>query len=163
MQKFEDLEKIAPGISMLSEEDHIAIQRFTILWSLFEAKFLGYWGSSQIISANVTKLDDSIFDKLWFEDELTYFKNRYYVENKFTDHFPNLNLRKSDNLELVQSVLSSINNTPKEQLVACLTIVYRFRNNLFHGTKWAYGIQDQQANFNNSVSLLKKCIQQFDI
>ena len=84
MQKFEDLEKIAPGISMLSEEDHIAIQRFTILWSLFEAKFLGYWGSSQIISANVTKLDDSIFDKLWFEDELTYFKNRYYVENKLS-------------------------------------------------------------------------------
>ena len=163
MQQFEDLERIAPGISMLSEADHIAIQRFTILWSLFEAKFLEYWASSQKISDNVNQLDDSIFEELWFENELSYFKNRYYEENDFSYHFPNLNLRNNDNLELVQRVLSGNDSTLKEQLITCLTIVYRFRNNLFHGTKWAYGIQDQQPNFNTSVSLLKKCIQQFGI
>lgn len=158
MEQFSDLEAIAPGISLLSEEDHIAIQRFTILWSLFEAKFLDCWGSVQGISENVNGLDEELFRYSWFENELTFFKNRYYAENEFTNHFTNLNFRRRDNESLVKDVLSNENKNSKDQLIACLIIVYRFRNNLFHGNKWAYGVYGQENNFNNSASLLKKCI-----
>jgi hypothetical protein len=36
-----------------------------------------------------------------------------------------------------------------EVAAALLIIVYRLRNNLFHGVKWAYEIQGQLENFNH--------------
>ncbi|TQP65516.1 hypothetical protein [Vibrio cholerae] len=163
MKEFEDLERVAPGIGMLDTNDHIAIQRFTITWSIFEAKFLSYFASVSKICERVDALEADVIDKAWFKDELDYFKNRYIDEHGFTRHFEKLNLRKNDNQPLVEAVLTGKNNDLKDQLKACLIIVYRYRNNLFHGDKWSYAIQGQQRNFNCSVELLKKCITQFRI
>jgi hypothetical protein len=42
---------------------------------------------------------------------------------------------------------------------ALLIIVLRYRNNFFHGIKWAYGLRDQLNNFNNANLLLMKMIE----
>lgn len=41
-----------------------------------------------------------------------------------------------------------------ECAAAALIIVYRFRNNLFHGTKWGYGIRGQFDNFRHANDVL---------
>lgn len=163
MNEFEDLESVAPGIRSLSQEDHTAIQRFTIIWSIFEAKFLTYAASSRRIGVHVDELADEVFNDAWFEDELGYFKSRYVNQHGVTQYFTGLNLRPNDNRTLVEDVLLGNVTDARSQLKACLIITYRFRNNLFHGSKWTYAIQGQQDNFNHAVELLKKCILKFRI
>ena len=163
MNEFEDLESVAPGIRSLSQEDQIAIQRFTIIWSIFEAKFLSYAASSRRIGVRVDELADEIFNEAWFEDELNYFKTRYVNQHGLTQYFTGLNLRSNDNRTSVEDVLMGNVTDGRSQLKACLIITYRFRNNLFHGDKWAYAIQGQQDNFNHAVELLKKCVLKFRI
>jgi len=63
-------------------------------------------------------------------------------------------LRENDNEPLVVSVLKGENNNPADIVGALLIIVFRLRNNLFHGAKWAYGIAGQLDNFSNANEVL---------
>ena len=49
--------------------------------------------------------------------------------------------------------------TPKEVATVILIIVYRIRNNLFHGEKWSYGLQGQLNNFKHANEALMKAIE----
>jgi hypothetical protein len=159
--ELEDIEEIAPGVAGLSPEEHEALQRFTLLWTLFEAQILETNASVKKITKKVNDLEPNILEGQWFQKQLEYFSNRY-IENGETNYrFENLHLRKSDGQELVRSVLVGENKDLNAQLIACLTIVYRFRNNYFHGLKWAYEIQEQYDNFSHSANLLKKCLKIF--
>ena len=40
-----------------------------------------------------------------------------------------------------------------------LIIVYRFRNNLFHGLKWSYNLQGQLENFMHANKALKRAVE----
>jgi hypothetical protein len=42
-----------------------------------------------------------------------------------------------------------------DTLIGCLAILFRYRNNLFHGEKWEHELQDQQENFEHSTALLR--------
>jgi hypothetical protein len=79
----------------------------------------------------------------------------------FTHHFKHLNLRPADQPGVVQSVLDG-NNDPRDQLPIVLMIVWRFRNNLFHGEKWAYQLQDQLSNFTHANAVLMPCWNDMD-
>ena len=46
-----------------------------------------------------------------------------------------------------------------EVAAALLIIVYRFRNNLFHGVKWAYEIRGQFENFSYANAVLMQAIE----
>ena len=152
----EDIEIIAPGIANLSQEELEAIQRFTLLWSLFEAQKLDRRASVRKITEKVEQL---AINERWFQEYLTYFSERY-IENGETNYrFGHLHIRNNDNPERVVNVLTGNNDDIKEQLITCLTIVYRFRNNFFHGEKWAYNLQGQLENFTKSASLLKACLE----
>ena len=72
-------------------------------------------------------------------DQVVCFTRRRYVANgRFTQHLTHLHLRPADQPILVQSVLDGSNNDPRDQLLAVMIIVWRFRNNMLHGEKWAY-------------------------
>ena len=43
-----------------------------------------------------------------------------------------------------------------------LIIVFRFRNNLLHGVKWAYQIQGQLENFCHANAVLMRAIELHD-
>jgi hypothetical protein len=89
-----------------------------------------------------------------FQEHIDHFQSRYYQNNQFTFHFPHLRLRQNDNPNLARSVLRKQNTNIGDMIAALLIIVYRLRNNLFHGNKWAYEIRDQRDNFNHANSLL---------
>lgn len=155
------LKEKAPGFRELPDEDRQVIFQFCILWSLFEAKALQTRASAYAILAlaheraateqlNVTEL----------EPPLQYFRQRYFVDGAFTDAFNRLRLRGNDNRELVRQVLQSANNNPADKVAVLLIVIYRLRNNLFHGVKWADNIRGQRDNFNHANSALMVAYEQ---
>jgi len=163
MNPVEWLSARAPGFSGLSHEERDAIMHFSLLWSFFESEVL----NTQASAASILRVAQS-----WersgrlaaaaFDASLRYFRARYFQNGKATEHFADLHLRGNDNQPLVEAVLSGKATSPAENAAAVLIVVYRFRNNLFHGVKWAYGIRDQIGNFTHANAALMRAIELHD-
>lgn len=78
-----------------------------------------------------------------FDDCLAYFRDRHIQKGEFTGHFAGLHFRNNDHQELVKAVLKGENKGAGDTAAALLIIVYRLRNNLLHGVKWAYELRGQ--------------------
>lgn len=154
------LEARAPGFSDLPDPDRLAIFDFAFLWSLFEAQVMDNFARADRIRekmdawAAAGTLRADLYDA-----ELAYFRNRYFADGKLTRHFPFLDLRPSDHPDLVQAVIEGANNDPRDRMLALLMIVWRLRNNLFHGAKWAYGLRDQHENFTHANQVLMRLLE----
>lgn len=150
----------APGFRDLSGDERDAIMQFSLLWSLFEAKALKTHGNAASILAAARRwAKKGLLTGDSFNPELAYFQNRYYAEGDFTYHFHNLHLRPSDEPDLVKRVLKNEGADLAEVAAALLIIVYRFRNNLLHGVKWAYEIRGQFENFRHANAILMQAIE----
>jgi hypothetical protein len=153
------LEK-APGFQVLPEQDRNEIFNFTFLWSLFEAQVMDNFARADRIGVKVDEWREAgTLSADQYDTELAYFRNRYYKNGEFTHHFPHLQLRPSDQPDIVQSVLNGTNNDPRDRLLTVLMIVWRFRNNLFHGQKWTYQLQDQFSNFTHANQVLMRLLE----
>ena len=142
------LQEYAPGFQALSDAERQIITEFSFLWSLFEAKALNENGSaSAIVASSARWARGGLLTTETFGKELAYFRNRYVANSQFTYHFDHLHLRANDAPRLVVKVLKGEDATPESIAAGVLIIVYRFRNNLFHGLKWAYELQGQFENF----------------
>ena len=139
----------------LTGDDIENVRNFSILWNLFEGLVCNR-------NASIIALENAVSDmqnrnKLVIDDYnkfLKYFSNRY-IENGETNHrFDRLNLRRGDKPELVEAVLKGNEIAPEKVLLAILIIVYRYRNNLFHGEKSIYDLPNQIDNFKNANQLL---------
>ena len=69
---------------------------------------------------------------------------------QFTPLFYELRVAEDDQ-ELVKKFIRGQLKDKAEILSALLIIVYRLRNNLFHGEKWASGIRKQPFRHANDV------------
>jgi hypothetical protein len=157
MNPEEWLSQNAIGYSSLDEFGRSAIANFSLLWSLFEANKFERNANPTRILAKVNQWHAAgVLDIAAFSAALAYFRTRYYENGKHTHHFESLNFRPRDRRGLVARVMSGKARTDSEVVSALLLIVYRLRNNLFHGEKWAYGIAGQRPNFEcaNSVLML---------
>jgi hypothetical protein len=150
----------APGFQALPEEDRDAIFIFTFLWSLFEAQVMGNFARANLIRAKVDEWSAAgTLDVDQYDGELAYFRQRYFANGEFTHHFAHLHLRRADQPDLVRSVLDGSNNDARDCLLTVLTIVWRFRNNLFHGEKWSYRLEGQLANFTHANAALMRILE----
>ncbi|MEN1522751.1 hypothetical protein AAIH38_34860, partial [Pseudomonas aeruginosa] len=105
----------------------------------FEAQIMGNSARADRIRERVDAwAADGTLEAGIYDAELAYFRNRYFADGALTYHFPYLNLRPSDHPGLVQAVIEGANNDPRDRMLGLLMIVWRLRNNLFHGAKWAY-------------------------
>jgi hypothetical protein len=142
------LERNAVGFAALDQPERDAPMHFSLLWSYFEAEALHANGSSNAVANWIRSLHQvGKLDPREFSQAIDYFKNRYFQGGHFTHHFDRLNLRANDEPNLVKAVLSGNNLDPVESIVVLFIVIYRFRNNYFHGPKWAYSLQDQLGNF----------------
>ena len=157
------LEQHAPGYPNLSSEELQAITGFSLLWSLFEAQVLDTSASAQKIVEKCNTLYEPIgVREEHFSDSLEYFRQRYTDGRAVNSLFRDLCLRDNDHRDLVKKVLLDHESTePEEKLAACLIIIFRYRNNYFHGIKWATEFRDQQANFEESNKLLVYVLSKF--
>jgi hypothetical protein len=151
----------APGFQHLPDPDRRAIYGFTFLWSLFETRLQGGFARSNTIRDMVDGWRDAnALDIAAHADDIAYFRQRYFADGELTEHFAHLNLRPGDHRAVVQSVLDGKSNVPRDQMLALLMIVWRLRNNLFHGAKWAYALQDQLNNFTHANAVLMRLLDQ---
>ena len=140
-------ERVA-GFRALSGAEIEAISDFSLLWSLFEAQILAGRGSAKAICDAVERwwrfgaLNDNPY-----EAQFRYFQNRYYMDGAFTHHFDWLLLRPNDQGPLIRAAFEGTDDTPFARAAAVFIVIYRYRNNLFHGAKWDYNLAGQLENF----------------
>lgn len=145
----------AIGFKELSNYEREAIMHFTLLWSFFEARVLNTNASAEAICELVKRWKDQYRLRIeHFVKSIEYFRSRYFNDGVATNHFAGLNLRGNDRRELVEAVLRGENTDPVDSVVVLLIIIFRLRNNLFHGIKWAYGIRGQLDNFTHANYVL---------
>ncbi|WP_342617551.1 hypothetical protein [Rhodoferax sp. GW822-FHT02A01] len=150
----------APGFAELPSEDRQAIFHFSLLWSLFEARALRTRGSASAILAITQEwASHGQLTLAPFEVSLAYFRTRYIASGQPTRLLEGLTLRNNDSPALVLSVLKGENTNAADAVGALLIIVFRLRNNLFHGVKWAYGIRGQRENFNHANAMLMSVLE----
>lgn len=155
------LEAHAPGFRHLPDADRRAIFDFSFLWSLFEAQVMDNFARADRIRERVDEWAAAgILEAELYDDELAYYRARYFADGALTYHFPHLNLRPGDHPELIEAVIRGANDDPRDRMFALLMIVWRLRNNLFHGAKWAYGIADQRDNFLHANAVLMRLLEE---
>lgn len=149
----------APGFNELSNAEREAMMQFSLLWSLFENKALDNHASVGAITTLVDRWNnDGRLENTAFNEALTYYRNRYFINGEATDYFDGLRLGNRDNRELVEAMLKGQATTPRDHIVALFIVIYRLRNNLLHGEKWAYGVSGQLDNFTNANACLMAAI-----
>lgn len=149
----------AHGFNHLSNTEVSAISDFSLLWSLFEARILNTAGSARAICDVVDAWENAgTLDAQSVDPELVYFRERYFADGTITDHFEHLHLRNNDQKPLVRAVIDGSHNSSRDRVAAVLIIVFRYRNNLFHGVKWQYKLADQLGNFSAANSVLMKVL-----
>ena len=160
MSAFDWLKTIEPNIPDYSPEEREAISDFTLLWSLFESRLLNSSANAKAIMAAAQRWhDDGALTARPFAGTLAYFRNRYFEKGEPTFRFHHLHLRQNDMPDLVRDVLSGKPASIVDECTVVFIVIYRFRNNLFHGVKWAYAIKDQLENFGHSNAALKRALQ----
>jgi hypothetical protein len=154
------LDRYAPGLQALTPEEREAITHFSFLWTMFEGRVLSTRASANaIVKASQQWASNGLLTADKFGQEIAYFRDRYVEDGKFTYHFNHLHLRRNDAPALVKKVLAGKASEPEEIAAAVLIIVYRFRNNLFHGVKWSYELQGQFENFTHANTALMQAIE----
>jgi len=154
----------APGFSNLSEEEQAAISDFALLWGLFESRMLNTNASTRAICAAVDAWNNiGGLEPELFAVELAYFRQRYHPNGDFSPHFDGLHLRRADSKAMVRAVLNGSDDDLRHRTAAALIIVFRYRNNLFHGLKWEYELADQLDNFNAANSILMKALDRYGV
>jgi hypothetical protein len=128
------------------------IKDFTLLWNIFDNTVFRSVFSIAKLEREIQRWN---FDFNLFRDIFLYFQNRYIEHNITNERFVNLNFRQNDREELVRDALLDNNVTENEKILAIGIIVYRFRNNLFHGVKDFHFLNDQRENFAQANSYLR--------
>jgi hypothetical protein len=151
------------GFNNLSDAELRAISDFSLLWTLFESRLLDSKGSPRAICAAVDAWQKAgTLGAASVDEQLAYFRQRYFANGMFTDHFDHLHLRKNDRKLLVRAVVDGSDNDARDRVVAVLIIIFRFRNNLFHGVKWQYKLAGQLSNFTAANAVLMAMLDQQD-
>lgn len=154
------LERHAIGFSGLHNEERTLLMHFTFLWSLFEGEVLNSAASVNTIKQAVQRWNQAgLLSPQTFAAAVGYFRERYYADGTFTYRFYHLHLERSGNPQIVRNVLSGQDSAPDSVISALLIIVYRYRNNLFHGEKWTYQLQEQEHNFSRANEVLMRAVE----
>lgn len=127
---------------------------FAVIWNILEKKKMRNHASIEKVSRFVEKMQN--IENINITEIFEYFKNRY---TNNTDH---LNLFKAlrwidkekDKKDETYRILTLENPIDKDKIKAILYIIFRLRNNLFHGEKSILTIDQQCETFNLVNSFL---------
>lgn len=140
------------------EADLSSVKDFSLIWNVFENVVCQ---KNFSIVRTLEGLENRIIDSAEFNSYLQYFQNRYVSNGTFTNRFQYLHFRPNDRRNLVEEVLLGNNTNNNEIILALVIIVYRYRNNLFHGIKRIQEIDRQRENFENANGVLKTLLNHF--
>lgn len=131
---------------------------FTLMWAIFEASE-GEERNNML--GQITSFSNRLAEHApvnLVDEEFSYWKTRYIANGEQTNKFRKLRLSDERQVELLLTTLSSEQPTFRDKLESCLLIVYRYRNNMFHGMKDVRKLNDQEQNFIMATNLLQKVL-----
>lgn len=148
----------------LNNEGIDRVRNFSLLWNLFETFACKRRADINSISNAVDKTNqrEPITTDL-IAEHLTYFKERYFKEDGTPKEiFEGLKFRpRQTEQEAKQKVTETLTDKiydSAENLKSLLFILYRLRNNLFHGEKEVVRLNGQMDNFTVANDLLAKVL-----
>ena len=103
---------------------------YLLVWPVFEQMlFSGFMKKTDI--PTVAQKYAPYYQELNIETSVQHFHNRYQDHNKLR------NLQHNDSFACVSSILAqnAANLSDEDKLTFMLYVVYRYRNNIFHGNK----------------------------
>ena len=149
-----------PGFANLLPEERGAIDDFSFLWSRFEGKVMNRRCDLPRIRNYVKQLEEQGgLEFLEVEKYVEYLRNRYFRDGDVTGHYHGLNLDVHNNTKEVLETLRNENAPKAVKAIGYLIVIYRLRNNLFHGEKWQYNLEGQLDNFAYANDYLKSMMQ----
>ena len=140
----------------INAEDVEEIRDFTLLWNLLEnICFKNYVKIDKINDLIDSKIDKFNENNETFRETFKYFYTRYQNENKLRA----LNLNRPMK-ELAIKILNNTYTDKNNKLKFIMAVIYRYRNNLFHGEKQMRYIRLQKENFKIANKFLMYFIEQ---
>ncbi|MDP1641519.1 MAG: hypothetical protein Q8L59_04995 [Phenylobacterium sp.] len=156
------LQARAPGYKSLAPAERDAIAGFLHFWALFEGRLLNERaGPDKICRLAARWNSDDLADSAPVCAALNYWRNRYFAGGEPNGRFESLLFRPNDHEELVVDVMAGAPDDAESVMAAVLLIIYRLRNNLFHGLKWQYGLADQEGNFRHANRVLMEVLDRY--
>jgi len=142
------------------------VRNFALLWNMFEDQIFGN-------SMNKTKIDEmndkisKAISEIVVEKTFQFFSDRYTNENDGRSKFDGLKLDKKnfcsrDEIEDIYGKLKLKDCDKKEKTRIILYILYRLRNNLFHGEKEAREFYSQNEMFKVCNDFIIECLETYD-
>tara|TARA_B100000768_G_scaffold42271_1_gene41117 strand:+ start:19916 stop:20380 length:465 start_codon:yes stop_codon:yes gene_type:complete len=141
-----------------TENDLKNIKDFSLLWNIFENLVCERNCTINRIEENLNPIEFQIEN---FEDHLNYFKERYVADNNTNERFENLRIVPNARKKFVKQVLLGNDNNTSNKTLALAIIVYRYRNNLFHGEKDFMLLNEQEENFSVANQVLTSILTHF--
>jgi len=138
-----------------TEEDRSEIKNFTLLWSIYENLIFNNSFSIEQLEDKINNRNIQFSD---YADIFTYFQVRYTDNGTLNDRFYFLYFRPNDRESFVRDVLLGQIGDDASKIIAIGIIIYRFRNNLFHGLKDIRQLHGQIENFYFANKYLRKFI-----
>lgn len=126
------------------DDDIKNVKDFSLYWNVFEDTVCANNFSIQIVEQTFQNRN---FNRADFQGTIDYFRNRYVTDGILNEKFPHLHFRNNDRQNFVEQVLLGKLDNTNDIILASTIIIYRFRNNLFHGLKDMKTINFQQDNF----------------
>ena len=133
---------------------HKKLAKIIVVWNIFEAKwFKCNFGRNKCNIQNIHLASDIV------NQTLQYLQRRYITNGSTNERFKRLRLRNNDDTTSVQRVLLGQTNNSCDIIKAIIMIIYRYRNNLFHGEKAIASLPIQKDNFIYANKFLIACLE----
>lgn len=132
---------------------------FAVIWNIFEKKKMRNHASIFDVSDFVERLPS--IDNININEIFEYFKNHYTNNPNYANLFEALRWRdkEKDKKDETHRILLDKDSIDKDKIKAVLYIIFRLRNNLFHGEKSILTIDQQRETFNLVNSFLLDVIE----
>lgn len=137
------------GGTEISNDAQDAVASFTTMWNFFESTLC----ENKASVAAFERICDNLVPNhvaqgtiQTIEDCLAFWRFRYCTSDGFGHRFESLYFRPNDRRAHVEAVLEGHSTSLKDKILALMIIVYRLRNNLFHGLKTLEMLNDQVQN-----------------
>lgn len=134
------------GAQNLLPETIVVVANFALMWNFFEGVMCKRQAGVVAFEQCIAEISGRVVHHDGIEEAITFWTFRYWTGTEFQDHFNDLHFRKSDRKDHVEAVLRGDMADFGSKILAVLIIVYRLRNNLFHGIKTIDMLNDQAKN-----------------
>ena len=128
----------------LHDETVMEIGKFAILWNMFEKKYCNNNYSPRALKSIISNIDINKDAMNIFANELD---DRRCWFNMLVPEYARLSLHPGNarlsNKEDIDIMVRFINKEEGDNILGCLLIIARIRNNLMHGLKIAEQLDDQ--------------------